>query len=124
MDFSFFIILWIVILIVENVFGKKNKQLPNQSPAEKNRNENFEIPTLANDPNFPGENIKIFQDEVKPAEIRKFNQNLPKKFFQQNFDNKFENPQKNLNLNLNPESALNAVILSEIFGKPKALRRK
>ena len=71
MDFSLFVIIWIVILIVENVAGKKKKKLPpNQPPAEKKGNTHLKIPTLANDPNFPGEDVTVFEDEVKPAEVR------------------------------------------------------
>lgn len=121
MDFSLLVIVWIVILIVENVFSKKNKK--NLPTDEKNENSNLKIPTLANDPNFPDEEVTIFQDEVKPAEVRQFKQNVTEKFFQQDFDNKVENLHEIKNLNLTAESAMNAVILSEILGKPKALRK-
>ena len=123
MDFSLIVILWIAFMVFEKVANKKKKTPPTQ-PAEKNRNETFDIPTLANDPNFPGEEVTIFQDEIKPAEVRNFKQNVAEKNFQQDFYNKFENPHEIKNLNLTAESAMNAVILSEILGKPKALQRK
>ena len=123
MDFSLIVILWIAFMVFEKVANKKKKTPPTQ-PAEKNGNENFDIPTLANDPNFPGEEVTIFQDEIKPAEVRNFKQNVAEKNFQQDFDNKFENPHEIKNLNLTAESAMHAVILSEILGKPKALQRK
>mgnify|MGYP006873010845 CR=1 FL=1 len=112
MDFSLFVIIWIVILIVENFVNKKKKNLP---PAENNNN-NFDVPTLPNNPNFPGKNLNISHVDS--------NQNVSEKNFQRDFNSKFENPQEIKNLNLTANSALNAVILSEIFGKPKALRRK
>ena len=113
MDFSLFVIIWIVILIVENFANKKKKNLP---PAENNNN-NFDVPTLPNNPNFPGEDLKISHVDS--------NQNVSEKNFQPN-SNEFSSPkvQKNFPVNLTANSALNAVILSEIFGKPKALRRK
>lgn len=114
MDFSILVILWIVFMLIEK-FAKKN---PSQKPDN-----NFEIPTLPNDPNFPDENFKIFQDEVKPAEFReKFPQPKinPENIFRR--VDKVEN-KKNLPINLTPDSAFNAIILSEIFSKPKSLRK-
>ena len=123
MDFSLIVILWIIFIVFEKVAVKKKKLPPSQPPGETKGNENFDIPTLANDPNFPGEEVTIFQDEIKPAEVRNFKQNVAEKNFQQDFDNKFENPHEIKNLNLTAESAMNAIILSEILGKPKALRK-
>lgn len=136
MDFSLFVIIWIVILIVENVAGKKKKLPQNQPPAEKSGKLN--IPTLANDPNFPGEDVTVFEDEVKPAEVREIGftemyrqrkadlgaEKISARTVETNFENSSENKKSNLPLNLNAESAMNAIILSEIFGKPKALRRR
>ena len=118
MDFSILVILWIIFIVIEK-FAKKN-------PPKKSDNKNFEIPTLPNDPNFHSENLQIFQDEVKPAEFREKFPQQPKSDFQseKNFrrdDFKENNPK--LPLNLNPDSAVNAIILSEIFSKPKSLRK-
>lgn len=125
MDFSLLVVLWLVFMIAEKVLSKKKNLPPN--PTEKSGNADFDIPTLANDPNFPGEDVKIFQDEFKPAEVRKFNQNSAENNFERkvekNFENSSENKKSNLPLNLNAESAMNAIIMSEILGKPKALRK-
>ena len=132
MDFSLFVIIWIVILIVENVAGKKKKLPPNQPPAEKSGK--LKIPTLANDPNFPGEDVTVFEDEVKPAEVREigftemYRQRKAdlgaEKISARTVENSTVERKSSLPLNLNAESAMNAVIFSEIFGKPKALRRR
>ena len=125
MDFSLIVILWIIFIVFEKVAVKKKKLPPNQPPNETKGNENFDIPTLANDPNFPGEDMTIFQDEIKPAEVRKFNQNVAEKNFERKVEEKKSpNVKSNLPLNLTAESAMNAIILSEILGKPKALRHK
>ena len=125
MDFSLIVILWIIFIVFEKVAVKKKKLPPRQPPDETKGNENFDIPTLANDPNFPGEDITIFQDEIKPAEVRKFNQNVAEKNFERKVEEKkSSNVKSNLPLNLTAESAMNAIVLSEILGKPKALRRR
>ena len=125
MDFSLIVILWIIFIVFEKVAVKKKKLPPSQPPGETKGNENFDIPTLANDPNFPGEEVTIFQDEIKPAEVRKFNQNVAEKNFERKVEEKkSSNVKSNLPLNLTAESAMNAIILSEILGKPKALRHK
>ena len=125
MDFSLLVILWIIFIVFEKVAVKKKKLPPSQPPDETKGNENFDIPTLANDPNFPGEDITIFQDEIKPAEVRKFNQNVAEKNFERKVEEKkSSNVKSNLPLNLTAESAMNAIVLSEILGKPKALRRR
>ena len=111
-------------MVVEKVAVKKKKLPPNQPPDETKGNEKFDIPTLANDPNFPGEDVTVFRDEIKPAEVRQFKQNPAEKIFEHQADEK-KSPdiQKNLPLNLTAESAMNAIVLSEILGKPKALRK-
>lgn len=122
MDFSILVILWIAFMVIEKFAGRK-KNLP-PKPIETG---NFDIPTLPNDPNFPGEDLKIFQDEVKPAEVREKFYQQPKTEFksEKNFrqDNTNEK-NSDLPLNLTADSAMNAIILSEILGKPKALRNK
>ena len=122
MDFSILVILWIAFMVIEKFAGRKNK-LP-QNPTETG---NFDIPTLPNDPNFPGEDLKIFQDEVKPAEVREKFYQQPKTEFkaEKNFrQDNINEKNSDLPLNLTADSAMNAIILSEILGKPKALRNK
>ena len=120
MDTTLLVILWVVIIVVQAIRdGKKKKNLPPTPPSE-STNKNFEIPTLANDPNFPGEDVTVFKDENKPAEVRNFKQNLTEKNFQPNVEEKISSQlQKKFPLNLTAESAMNAIVLSEILGKPK-----
>lgn len=116
-------------MVVEKFAGKKPKQPP-QLPKTKD-NANFDIPTLANDPNFPGEEVTVFKDELKPAEVREigftevYRQRKADLQTEKNFRRE-DSIEKNSNLplNLTPDSALNAIVMSEILGKPKALRHK
>ena len=128
MDFSILVILWIAFLVLEKIAEKKKKKVPPPNPTETSTNNaSVEIPTLANDPNFPGEDVPVFKDEFKPAEIREKISSQPKTELQseKNFRREDTTENKsNLPLNLNPDSAMNAIVLSEIFGKPKALQRK
>lgn len=134
MDISFWIVLWIIFLVVQNVLDKKKKsKLP---PTNSENPRDFEIPTLANDPNFPGEeNPILIQNPNQSAEVREINLAeiyRQKKSVAQNFSpeiseqaEKFhEVEQKKLPLNLNSETAMNAIIFSEILGRPKSLRRR
>ena len=128
MDMSLLAILWVVILIVQAVTDKKKKKLPPkiEQPAD---NADFEIPTLANDPNFPDENVKSAEvREINFSEMYQPNRSAREKISARTLENNLQTAtnekNKNLPLNLNAESAMNAMILSEIFGKPKALRRK
>lgn len=137
MDMSLLVILWVVILIVQSVTDKKKKKkLPPVPPPENTGNRNFDIPTLANDPNFPGEDVTVFRDTERPAEVREVNftemysqrkaaarEKISARTAESNLQ-PTTNEGKGLPLNLNAESAMNAMILSEIFGKPKALRIK
>ena len=134
MDFSLLVVLWLVFMIAEKFLGKKKNLPPNQQPSNTTGNADFDIPTLANDPNFPGEDLKIFQDEIKPAEVRemgfteiyrqcKAENNFERKV-ETKFENSSENKKSNLPLNLTADSAMNAIVLSEILGNPKALRRR
>lgn len=133
MDTTLLVILWVVIIVVQAIRdGKKKKNLPPTPPSE-STNKNFEIPTLANDPNFPGEDVTVFKDENKPAEVREVsfteiyrqrkaevNENVSARKVESNLT---EEKKSSLPLNLTAESAMNAIVLSEIFGKPKALRK-
>mgnify|MGYP007056175525 CR=1 FL=1 len=136
MDFSFWIILWIIFLVIQNVADKKkSKKLP---PPDSTSSQDFEIPTLANDPNFPGEeNQIVIQDSTQSAEVRDvdlFDIYQRKKISMQDISEsekisepikKFEQvEEKKLPLGITPDSAMNAIIMSEILSKPKALRKK
>lgn len=134
MDISFWIVIWIIILVVQNVADKKkSKRPPNVPPQNSQTPLDFEIPTLPNDPNFPGEENQILiQEQTPTAEIREINledyyrekKSAAEKVFQTEEKNFAEVTQKKLPLNLNSESAMNAIVLSEILGKPKGLRRR
>ena len=132
MDISFWIVLWIIFLVVQNVFDKKKKS--KRPPTNSESPRDFEIPTLPNDPNFPGEeNSILIQTPNQSAEVREINlaeiyrqkkvaaQNLSPEIHEQT-ENFHEVEQKKLSLNLNSETAMNAIIFSEIFGKPKSKR--
>lgn len=133
MDIEFWVVLWIIFIVAQNIFDKKKpKQPPNIPPNNSTESPNFEIPTLANDPNFPGEEEQIlFENPTPSAEVREINlseyyrqkKNEVEKI--QHEEIKFsEREQKKLPLGLNPESAMNAIILGEVLGKPKSLRKK
>jgi|GEM_PF-1882799 len=133
MDMSFIIVVWVVIMIVQGALEKKK---PTSNPPPQTGTENlpdFEIPTLANDPNFPGEeNSILVQDTTQSAEVREVNLAelyRQKKLFAQT-ENKIAEPeikipeveQKNFSLDLTPSATMNAIILGEILSKPKFKR--
>ena len=124
MDISFWIVLWIIFLIVQNVADKKKKS--KQPPINSENPPDFEIPTLSNDPNFPDEETSIQSAEVREINLAEIYRR--KKIEAQNFSEQPEKihevEQKKLPLNLNSETAMNAIIFSEILGKPKSLRRR
>ena len=137
MDMSFFVVLWIIFIVVQNVFEKK-KPTSNPPPnLPKNNSPDFEIPTLANDPNFPSdEQIILSPNTRQSAEVQEINLAelyRQKKFFAQTETKKIspqiqvqeveEVEQKNFSANITAETAMNAIIWSEILGKPKARRR-
>ena len=133
MDIEFWVVLWIIFIVAQNIFDKKKiKQPTNIPPNNSKESPNFEIPTLANDPNFPGEEEQIlFENPTPSAEVREIDlsgyyrqkKNEVEKI--QHEEIKFsEREQKKLPLGLNPESAMNAIILGEVLGKPKSLRKK
>ena len=110
---------------------KERRPSPIDSP-------NFEIPTLANDPNFPGEEIVV--DTTQQVEIGRgaIFAPPPKKEFYRGAALVPQPPKEvtrpqvvtrdeeddELNLDLTPETAMNAFVLTEILSKPKALRRR
>ena len=124
MDISFWIVLWIIFLIVQNVADKKKKS--KQPPINSENPPDFEIPTLSNDPNFPDEETSIQSAEVREINLAEIYRQ--KKIEAQNFSEQPEKihevEQKKLPLNINSEAAMNAIIFSEILGKPKSLRRR
>ena len=120
MDISFIIIMWIIVTIIQAITDRKKAQPPTQIPPE---DLNFEIPTLANDPNKPAEIQEINLAELY-RQKKKAAENLAASKVQPEDKIFVEEETKNVEVNITPESALNAIILSEILDKPKALRRK
>jgi len=135
MDMSIIIVLWIVIAVVQGLADKNKKPTSNPPPdLPQNNSPDFEIPTLANDPNFPGEeNSILIQDTTQSAEIREVNLAelyRQKKLFAQT-ENKIVSPevqvqnkipevsQEKFTLDLTPSATMNAIILGEILSKPK-----
>ena len=117
MELATIFLIWLVVVAIDNLSKRKKRRLP---PPQ---NSDFDIPTLANDPNFPGEEVPIFietprQDEVRPkrfsAQVSR--QQPPKQELRTEETNE-------LDLNLTPATVMDAFILNEILGKPKALRR-
>ena len=113
-------LIWLAVTIIDNMAKRKKRRLP---PPEKSPD--FDIPTIANDPNFPGEEIPIFIESPKQAEIRPRDTEPPQKNFSRRVQELREAEEANeLDLNLTPSTVMNAFLLSEIIGKPKALRRR
>ncbi len=118
MELATIFLIWVAITVIDNL-SKRKKRLP---PSQ-NDSPDFDIPTLANDPNFPGEEVPIFIENPRQAEIRP----RPKLSAQINSQKiskqDVQEEEEELNLNLTPSNVMNAFVLSEILGKPKALRR-
>lgn len=116
MELATIFLIWLAVTVIDNLAKRKTKRLPppNQSP-------DFDIPTLANDPNRPGEEVPIFINQPNQAEVR------PKKIKstpRTTIEPTREPETSELNLNLTPTTMLESFVLTEIWDKPKALRRK
>lgn len=112
--------LWIIISSVESISGRK-KNPPPQVPPNDSTNFTFEMPTLANDPNKPAE-----VQEVNLVELYRQKKQAAQKSAPPKTENNFfvEEETKNVEVDITAASAINAIILSEILDKPKALRKK
>ena len=122
MDITFIIVLWVIISIIEAV-GSRKKNPPPQVPPNDSDDFNFEIPTLANAPNKTAEvqeiNLaELYRQKKQAAQTSTAAKIKPEeKIF-------VEEENKNIDVEISPASAMNAIILSEILDKPKALRKK
>ena len=116
MDITFIIVLWIIVSIIEAVNSRKKNPPPNDDI-------NFEIPTLANDPNKPAEVQEIDLSELYRQKKQAAQISAPAKT---KTEEKIfvEEETKNIEVEISPATAMNAIILSEILDKPKALRKK
>ena len=118
MELATIFLIWLAITVIDNLAKRKKRRLPppQQSP-------DFDIPTLPNDPNFPGEEIPIFIESPRQAEVRQRTlPPRPKKISVQEVRAAEETHE--LDLDLTPSKVMNAFVLSEILDKPKALRRR
>lgn len=112
MELATIFLIWIALTIIDNLAKRKKRRLP---PPESE--------SLPSNPNFPGEEVPIAIENPQQAEIRpQFQPPPPKKITAQAVRETEKNVQ--LDLTLKPSTAMNAFMWSEIFGKPKALRRR
>ena len=115
MEISFIVVLWIIVTIIEAVTDKKRRaELPPQ-------NSEFEIPPLANAPNQSAEIrnfdfVELYQQK-KRAELKNSAENIQPEI-------KPVEEKSGAELEITPATAMNAIILSEILDKPKALRKR
>jgi len=132
MDVLFIIVMFVIVSIIDNLSSRKKPRVPPQQNP--NEQPNFDIPTLANDPNLPGEEIPILIETPRPAEVRPLNP--PPRSVQQMFTQP-QRPKKNfaqpvreesevsgLDVEFTPSTIVNGFILSELLDKPKALRKR
>ena len=120
MDFLFIIAMFVIFTIIDNLASRKKPRVP--PPQNRDGQPNFDIPTLANDPNLPGEEVPIFIESPAQVEVRpkEFTPPPPKKKVEQIR----EVNDDELALNLTPSTVMNTFILAELIDKPKALRRR
>ena len=96
----------------------------------------FEIPTLANDPNLqrlpvPSEEVVQIKRGDSIADVyrrrqeifRTISENQEQSAEPSNVEDTKSKEKTALKLDLTPTDSMHAMMLSEIFGKPKALRR-
>lgn len=117
MELAVIFLIWLAVTALDNMNKRKKRRLP---PPEQPLD--FDIPTLANDPNLPGEEVPLIVELPTPAEVRP--KNFPPR--QKKIVEPIQKPDdgSELNLNLTPSTVLDAFILTELLGKPKALRRR
>ena len=132
MDVLFIVVMFVVVSIIDNLSKRKRPRVP--PPQNRDEQPSFDIPTLANDPNLPGEEIPILIETPRPAEVRPINP--PPRSVQQ----MFTQPQRSqkisaqpvhetqevsgLDVEFTPSTIVNGFIISELLDKPKALRRR
>ena len=116
MEISFIVVLWIIVTIIEVVTDQKRRA---EFPPPQNTE--FEIPPLANSPNQSAEIrnfdfVELYQQK-KRAELKNSAENIQPEI-------KPVEEKRDFDLEITPTAAMNAIILSEILDKPKALRRR
>ena len=138
--FSIIFFIWIIYSVLEGVVRKKPMpKLPSEQDQSQQDSEDaiFEIPTLANDPNLqrlpvPSEEVEQIERRNSVADVFRRRQEILKTISENQEQSaeppKVQNTQSKeksaLKLDLTPTDSMHAMMLSEIFGKPKALRRR
>ena len=120
MELATIFLIWLLVTVIDNMSKRKKRRLP--PPVD---SPDFDIPTIPGDPNFPGEEVPIFIETPRQAEVRQRNFEpppRPKKISEQKFREAEETNE--LDLNLTPSKVMDAFIITEILDKPKALRRR
>ena len=127
--FSIIFFIWIAYAALESVIRKKKIPPPLQLPSERRTEDeeasDFEIPTLANDPNVPidlAQNKSVYE-VFKPSSMKQLQPQQTHHQVTKQPNNSMQEEPK-INVNLTQSDAMNAMILSEIFNKPKSLRRR
>lgn len=135
MSISFIIVLWIIITIAQAVNDRKKKPSPPVPPPQNSTGTDFEIPTLANDPNQPDEaeefeNVDDWDDfenaeEVDIEEIYQQKKAAVQNVSAAKIQSEIETAEENkLAIDLTPAAVMNSIIMNEILDKPKSLRRR
>ena len=120
MDLAVIFLIWLAITVIDNLAKRKKRRIPppqNQNDAPPD----FDIPTIGGNPNIPGEEVPIFVEVPTPAEIRPKNPPRPKKI---SAPVRQSEELAAFNVDLTPSTVLDAFVLTEILGKPKALQRR
>ena len=140
--FSLIFFLWIAYAFIAGANNKKKLPTPKTESDQYQQNEEpstFEIPTLANDPNLSTdnlssaevvkvENLNSIEDIIRQRQefLRRQNIITPASATLQSKDDppKSKESEAPFKLNFEQKDALNAIVLAEIFNKPKALRKR
>ncbi len=113
MEISFLVFLWVIFSVVQMLDERKKTPAP---PSDGS----FELPTLANDPTQSAEfheiNLEHLYRQGKTEVKSEPKQTQP--------EMKSADDSKDFEIDLTPASAMNAIVISEILNKPKALRRR
>lgn len=113
--FSVIFFIWIAFALLEGIVRKKKMPPPTNLPSE-DINPPIEPDIDIIDIAQP---LKRFQSNPKPLP-----KTVPKIIDQPTIQLQSTQQTQELNLNFTPNDTMNAIILSEIFSKPKALRKR
>lgn len=120
MELATIFLIWLAITVIDNLAKRRKRRLPPpENPPD------FDIPTIQGDPNFPSEELPIFIENPRQAEVRPRDLTpppRPKKISPQEVQRAEE--ANELDLTLTSANVMQAFVLSEVLDKPKALRRR